>query len=373
MLLVALVLFAQVGNPIVSPPPVPAPNNITVNMTAPPPDPVATAQMNQYLVSNTEYDTASVPVTWATALLAGTNIWTNTPEGAFSDLVAARLRGNARNAAIGLFLLGVLWTGVQLALGSGLGTTTYQQLLPLVIAGFLLAVYSETIIFRSVALCNWLNAQLGDPSLGDFSGTALELPTRPTFTPDGVLHIVEGFLSGLIGSAIYAIVLVILELKLIFREAILMIGSTVMPISGVLFAFGLTKTWGVQLFRLYFGWLFGQPLVVVCLALAGSLLTLMNLTDSVVTWLVKVAVLFAALKMVSFLSGAGLGGGGMFGIAGLLFLLRRAQTMARGSGAAATTSTSPTPAAAVQGGQSGGTGQGSAATGRPWRPAFGTA
>src|SRR5207302_351533 len=162
----------------------------------------------------------------------------------------------------------------------------------------------------------WLCARLAEPSLLDFTGTALALPAQPDVTAPGVVAVPTSFFSGLLTSLLYAIVLLILELKLIFREAVLIVTDVVMPISGVLWAFRITRGWGLQLYRLFFGWLFGQPLVVVCLALGGALLTLFNVTDSAGQVLVKVAILFVALKVVSILAGGGLGGGGLFGLAG---------------------------------------------------------
>jgi hypothetical protein len=381
VLFVGGMLFGQVapgGNAIVTPPaPAPTTSNVTVNITPPPPDPAATRAMYGYVIATTEFDHASAPVDWASGLLKGANIWTRTPAEHFDIDIVKGMRNAARNAALGLFLLGVVWTGLQLAAGSGLGTTSYQQLLPLVIAGFLVAWYAESIGHRAIDLCNWLNERLGNPSLADFSSGPLTMPEQPDSQLPGIVQIPASFFSGVLGSFVFAVVLIVLELKMIFREAILFVTDVVMPISGVLWAFGITRGWGVQLYRLFFGSLYGQPLVVVCLALAGSLLTALNLTDGASQFLVKLAVLFLAIKMVSFLSGAGLGAGGMFGMAGLLFLLRRAQGLTRrgaaSSGGNGQPATPPANTAAVQSGRSSGTGSGDAASGRPWRPAMGTA
>lgn len=367
--------FQQVGNPIVSPPvQTQAPANVSVNITPPPPDPAATAAMYSFSVATLERDHAEAPVNWATGLLSGTNIWTTTPVSHFADGNVRNVRNAARLAALGLFLLAIVWTGAQLAFGAGMGTTSYQLLLPPLFAGFLIAIYSETIIVRSIDLNNWLCNQMGSPSLVSFSGDALRLPERPAAAASpGALEIAASFFEGLIGSVIYAVVLIVLELKMIFREGVLIVGSVAMPLAGVLWAVKMTHGWGVRLFTLFFGWLFSQPLVVACLTLGGTLLTLLNLTDGAGEFLVKVAILFAAIKMVSFFAGGSLGGGAMFGLAGVLFLMRRMQSGMRRAGSQGSSPQAPQPAAAVQPGIANGTGAGTGATGRPWRPAMGAA
>jgi hypothetical protein len=374
----AAMMFAQelpAGNPIVTPPvKVAAPANVTVNITPPAPDPAATQAMYGYVIATTESDHASVPVGWANELLRGANIWTRTPVDHFDTDTARGLRNTARNIGLGLFLLGIIWTGLQLAAGTGLGTSSYQQLLPMVVAGFLVAWYAESIGTRSIDLCNWLNDRLGNPSLADFSSVPLTMPTLPATQVPGVAQIPAAFISGVLGSLVYAVVLIVLLLKMIFREAVLLVTDVVMPVSGILWAFGLTRGWGLKLYRLFFGLLFGQPLVVVCLALAGSLLTSLNLTDTSSQFLVKIAVLFVAIKMVTFF--AGMDGGAFFGIGALLFLLRRASSLTRrssgGGGGSPTPPPFPAPTAAPVGGRAHGTGGGTAATGRPWRPAPGS-
>ncbi len=361
-----------VGNPIVPVQAAPTTNNITVNVTPPPPDPAATQSMYAYTIAVTERDHAAAPVTIATHLLSGANIWTRTPLEHFDIPVVRDLRTAARLAAMGLFILGVLWTGIQLLIGTTTGHTSMQQLLPLVVAGFLLAVYSTTIVHRAVELNNWLCERLGDPSLADFSASALELPETPTASDSsvaGIIAIPAGFISGMVTSVVYAVVLLILELKLIFREGVLLVADVVMPISGILWAFGITRGWGIILFRLFFGWLFGQPLMVAALSLASGLLTLMNLNDGPGQVFVKVAILVLSLKLLSIFAG-GMGGGGMFGLAGLLFLLRRGMGVVRHTSAGGT---APGGAPATGSGMAGGTGTGSAATGRPWRPSLGMA
>lgn len=347
-----------------------APANVT-NVTLPPPDPAATRAMYQYSVATLEHDHAGIPVGWAQTLLAGENIWTRTPPAHFQQDDIKRLRLAARNAALGLFLLGILYTGAQLAFGAASGSTNYQQVLPLVIAGFLVAIYAETIVTRSIDICNWLNERLGNPSLSDFSLTGLTMPEQPDADAPTGLAIPAAFFSGLFTSLLYAIILVILEMKLIFREAVLVVASVVMPLSGILWAFQITRGYGLILYRLFFGWLFGQPMVVVCLAIAGSLLTLMN-TAGPGEVLVKCAILILSIKMISIFA-SGMSPGGMFGLAGLLFLMRRMQSIGRG-GPQNNSSAPPANAPAVQpGGAGGGTGAGAAATGRPWRPALGSA
>src|SRR5207237_800182 len=145
------------------------------------------------------------------------------PADHFDQFLIAGMRNSAKNAALGLFLLGVVWTGLQLAVGSGLGTTSYQQLLPMLVAGFLVAVYADSIAHRAIDLNNWLCARLAEPSLLDFTGTALTLPAQPDVTAPGVVAVPTSFFSGLLTSLLYAIVLLILELKLIFREAVLIV------------------------------------------------------------------------------------------------------------------------------------------------------
>lgn len=368
-------VLAQTGAPIVTPPiQAPAQSNVMVNVTPPPPDPAATAAMYSFSVATVERDHVHAPVTWASSLLSGTNIWTTTPVDHFRSGEVGALRNGVRLAAMGLFLLALIWTGIQLALGSALGTGSAQLLLPPLLVGFLLAVYSDTLAIRSIDLNNWLCERMGTPSLGTFTGDALTLPELPELESPGTNGVPQAVFEGIIGSLVYALVLIVLELKLILREAVLIIGSVVMPIAGVLWAAGITRGWGIILFRLFFGWLFGQPLVVACLALAGSLLGLLNLSDSAGEFLVKIAILFAAIKLVSIFAGGGLGDSGMFGLAGVLFLMRRAQSIARRSSSGGGSAPAPTPPAAPpQPGVAGGTGGGSAATGRPWRPALGGA
>lgn len=368
-----MILAVQV-NPFPQPIPAPAPApNINVTVVPPEPDPVQTQATYDFVTANAEYNHVSIPVGWANGLLAGANIWTRTPSDMLHAPEPARLRGIARTVGLGLFLIGIVWTGLMMAFGTSGGMTAHQQLLPLLIAGFLIAMYAQSISQRSIDLCNWINASFGSPSLTEFSAGPLTLPDRPV-PPTGLgqaASLVAGFFSGLVTSLIFAVILILLEVKMIYREAILLVTSTVMPIAGVLWAFKITRGWGVVLFRLFFGWTFGQPLVVVCLLLAGSLLTLMNLTDGPAEVLVKVAILLLALKVVSLFAGGGLGSGAVFGLAAVMMLARRGMRGVRGGGSS-TPSASPVPSAAVQQGIAGGTGDGSAATGRPWRPAAGT-
>jgi hypothetical protein len=378
------------GNPIVT---VPDPNNggsthtsgggnVTVNVTPPPPDPAATSSMLDYLVSNTEYNHANVPVSMADGLLKGPNIFTNTPWNLINVDQASKLRAVARGIALVLFTLGIVWTGLQLAFGSMTGTTTYQLLLPMMVIGFFLAMFSDTIAVRAVDICNGISADFGDPSLMVFSHDSLTMPPQPQLPsaggPPGILSVPATFFSSLFTSLIYAIVLIVLEVKAIIRMAVLIVTTTVMPISGVLFAFSITRSWGVLLFRSFFGWLFGQPLVVICLSIAGSILTFFNGVDAGAVVLVKLAVLFVAIKAITLFAPGGLGAGSMFGLAGLMFLFRRAGQLTSGmhGGAAAAASTNTPqqpPRAAVQAGQYSGSGNGTAATSRPWRPVYGAA
>jgi hypothetical protein len=369
-----------VGNPIVQPPASPS-ANVTVNVTPPPPDPKATIGMMDFLVANTEYNHANVPVTIASDMLKGPNIWTNTPWNLINVDTAAKLRAVARNIALVLFMLGIVWVGTQMAFGSISGQTSYQLLLPVMGIGFVLAMFSDTIAVRSVDICNSLNAAFGDPSLMTFSGDALTMPPQPQIPgvtqpegPPGIIGVPATFFSSMLTSLLYGIVLIILELKMVVRDGVLIVTTTLMPISGVLFAFSITRGWGVMLYRSFFGWLFGQPIVVICLSIASSLLTFFNGVDSGATVLVKLAVLFMALKAVTIFAPAGMGAGSMFGLAGLLFLFRRAQqaTSSLRSGAG-TAAAPPSSAPAVQPASYGGTGSGTAATGRPWRPAYGMA
>jgi hypothetical protein len=372
-------IFAQVvGSPIVqAPAQAPAQTqtqaqggggtSITVN--APPLDPIASQALFNYNMANTELDHGSVPVTWASSLLSGNNIWTQTPLDHLQNPAIRNVREKAHAAALALFVLAIIWTGIQLALGTGLGTTSYQQLFPVFIAGFLICAYADPIVTMATNLNNWLCSVLGGGSLADFSSAPLELPDRPVF--DSQTPVPVAFFMGLIGSFIYAIVLILLELKLIFREAVLWITTAAMPIAGVLWAVEITKGWGGKLLGLFFGWLFGQPLLVLALGLASSLLTVLNLSDGAGAVLVKFGILIAALKIISIFAPSGLGSGFTFGLAGMFLLMRRMGHFGRNTAAAPP---AQQPAAAVQpGGPGGGTGGGGAATGRPWRPALGTA
>lgn len=370
------VLFLQVvGNPIV-PQPAPAPSNITVHVETPPPpppDPIATQAMYDYVTTNDRYNQVEVPVGWAQGLLGHENIWTRTPTGYRDDGAFGQLRRGVRVLAMGLFLLAILWTGGQLLLGSMMSATGYEQLLPALLAGFLIAVFSDLIVRRSIDLNNWMCAVLGQPSLADFSASGLAMPPRPEPPQPGVgpLQLAAGFASGLFTSLLYSIALVIIEVKMIYRQAVLIVTDVAMPAAGALWAVKITRGYGSVLFRLFFGWLFGQPLLVLCLGLAGTLLGLMNVHDGPAEVLIKLTILLIAIKAISLFAGGGLGSGAIFGIASLLMLMRRSQHMFRGS--SGQRSQPPSPAPAVVAGSAGGTGQGTAATGRPWRPALGTA
>lgn len=369
------------GNPIIEAPKPSSTTNVTVNVTPPPPDPAATQAMLDFMVANTEYNHANVPDTIASGLLKAPNIWTQTPWDAVNLDIVQKLRNVARGIALGLFLLGIVWIGNQLAFGSLTGSTNYQQLFPMVVMGFALAFYSDTLAHRMIDLNNWICAAIGDPSLSGFTADALKLPDQPTLPgaspgPPGIIGVPASFFSGLLTTVLYAIVLILLEVKLIIRDGILAVASVVMPISGALWAFSITRGWGTLLYRMFFGWLFGQPMVVICLAIASSLFTFFNNVDGPAQVFIKIAVLFMAMKSVTIFASGSLGQGGAFGIASLLFLLRRAQHVARaagGSGTAASPSANPEPRAATMGGRSNGQGDGEAATGRAWRPSYGTA
>lgn len=387
-MLVGLVLLFQVQmTPPITPPSTPrvetdsptqaqsspTVNNISVNVTPPPPDPEAVAAMYQFTTAQTQHDYAAVPVGWADSLLQGENIWTHTPTGPLADPTVKKVRNAARYIAMGLFTLAIIWTGIQLLLGTSLGTSTYQTLLPPLVGGFLIAMYSELIAFRMIELVNWMNSAIVAVDLPTFTADALTLPARPEINPEvpGIVSVPAGFVGGLVTSTLYALFLLVLEAKMILREGVIVVGTTIMPVSGILWAVAITHGWGVKMLALFFGWLFSQPLVVACLALSGSLLSLF-LTEGPAVILVKIAILFLAIKLASFL-GASLGGSGMFGLAGLLFLLRRTGALARRSGGG-TSPASPAPAAPpAVAGMAGGTGGGTGATGRAWRPAYGAA
>lgn len=346
--------------------------NVTVNVTPPPPDPQAVANMYDYSVASAEHSHASVPVNWATGLLSSDNIWTSTPWSLINIDTAQRVRNAARNVALSLFVLGILWTGMNLLFGQLTSTTTYQQLLPAVMIGFILAMYSENIAHRMVDLCNWLNVQLGDPTMTGFVGQSLAMPERPALpTNEGIVGIPASFFSGLASSLLMAIILLILELKLIFRDGILIVTTAVMPLSGILYAFSITRGWGQTLYRLFFGWLFGQPLVVVCLAISASVMTFFNNVDSGVQVLVKLVVAFIAIKALTIFAGGGLGSGSIFGLGALLMLMRRMRSGANNVRGAVASAPEQRPLHVSP--ANGGTGSGTAATARPWRPSFGTA
>lgn len=370
MLLVAvasLFLQVQVGLPMQQQ--AQSSPNVTVNVVPPPPDPVATQGMYDFVTANDRYSAVEVPVGWAQGLLGHENIWTQTPTSYRNDGAFGTFRRGVRLIAIALFLLGILWTGGGLAFGSVTGSTGYLQLLPLMLAGFLIAMYSDMIVTRTIDLNNWMCRVLGQPNLTEFSHAGLTLPDRPEPPIAGSpFELAAGFVSGLLTSLFYSIVLLIIEVKMIYRQAILIVTDVAMPVAGALWAFKLTRGWGIILFRLFFGWLFGQPLLVLCLGLAGTLLGLMNVHDGPAEVLVKLAILLVAIKSISLFAGGGLGSGALFGIASLVMLARRGGGMFR-RGTPAPTGGAPATGAGIAGGQ----GVGTAATNRPWRPALGTA
>src|SRR4051794_2372965 len=119
-----LFMQAAPGNVIVVPPaPEPKPSNVSVNVTPPAPHPAALRGATNFAIDSWEFDHASVPVNWANALLKGQNIWTTTPAAWFQNFIVAGMRNSAKFAAMGLFLIGIVWTGVQLIWGTGMGTT----------------------------------------------------------------------------------------------------------------------------------------------------------------------------------------------------------------------------------------------------------
>jgi hypothetical protein len=174
-------------------------------------------------------------------------------------------------------------------------------------------------------------------------------------------------------SALYALVLIVLELKMIGREAIILVTTTVMPIAGALWAVGLTHGWGSLLFRMFFGWLYSQPLVVVCLALSGSLLGLFQ-TDGPGTIFVKIAILLTALSMAGIFA-VGTSFGSSLGVGALIVMMRRTAGMVSSrlpSGGGSAPSAPAAPAGPAVAGVARGSGGGTAATQRAWRPAMGT-
>jgi hypothetical protein len=347
-----------------------------VQVVPQPPDPAAVSAMYQMTIAQDRHDIASVPVNLATDMLQGENIWTHTPTSPLADEPWNTIRRAARVVSLSLFGLAIVWTGIQIALGTATGMGSAMLLLPQLIAGFMLAWYAELISIRAIELCNAINGMMTDTTLPSFTGEALLLPERPTIDAEtpGIIAVPAGFMAGLFSSGLYALVLIVLEVKMIFRQAIIIVATTVMPIAGALWAVGLTHGWGTLLFRMFFGWLFAQPLVVACLALSASMLGLFQ-TDGPGVIFVKTSILLVAISMAGIFAVGVTGGGSAFNLGALMLIMRRTTGMVSsrlGRFGGGSSPAPPTPSAPVQPGMARGTGGGTAASSRAWRPAFGT-
>jgi len=364
MFVMLVALFLQVGNPIVTPPELPsvqtsAPQNVTVNVTmvAPEPDPAAVNALYDPLVARTTHGFAEVPTTWANALLGGPNIWTRTPHEYTVDIDGARrVRGAARTVMLALLGAAIVWTGTSIAFGSVTGSQGHLMLLPILAAGFALAWYADDVLTVSVAAVNAVNEALGSSDLSTFSGRALDLPRVPEADDTTQLVTVPvGFLGSVLGSAVYAVILVLLEVQLVMRSAWLIVLGAVFPIASLLWAVPLTHAFGTTMLRMFFGMLIAQPLIVVALQLAGGLAGGWNGAPDIAQVLVRIGVLLVALQVLRMFGGANLGIGGLLGVGAVLLGARqvgRVIRTVRGGSA-------PPPPAPAR-------------AGRAWRPAFGS-
>jgi hypothetical protein len=251
----AIVLFLQIGPPVITPPAnVTVQNNVTVQV--PEPDPQATADMAAWSFQGIIINVmAPTLVQWTNSLLEVPDFFRTTPPDLTYNHDAVKgMAEVVRTVAFGLFALVVLGFGVALMLGQqpSFGRPLY---------GAALALGNLFWWQWGVDLNNVINTAIAAPELGSIVRPHLTLPALTT-------NPAEAFGPALLVVA-YAIVCLLLIGAMAFRlgllDILIVVGSLALLCKGSELSERFTATYA----SMATGTLFAQTMVVVALKLSA--------------------------------------------------------------------------------------------------------
>ncbi len=307
MLLAVLVFFAQVGNPIVTPPQNTTTTTqiIDVHVIPPDPDPELISEAG---VTTTNAITvqlfAPTLVQWANDAINMADIFTRTPpEWTFQNSVVRSLALGVTAIAMSLVVLFVVAAGFGHMLGQG---ASYGRLAYGGVLSGLNLLWWEIGITLNNAIC----AAIAAPTLGSIVREHLALPSLTT-------NPVEAFGPSVI-VIVYAVVALLLVFSLVFRLALIDILIIVGSLALVTKSAEQTDSWASRYTSLAAGTLFSQIAIVICLRLAP---VLGGIGTGFVGTILGIAVLLLARKMPSMFGASHHSSGGS-GI-GKFLILRR--------------------------------------------------
>jgi hypothetical protein len=350
-LLLGLFLLLQVtGNPIVSPPPrsapetAPAPSTrsggTTVNVTIPPPDPQLVAQSAQdaapYAVGG-----GLIPVVQglsdALSSLVNLEPWSQTPKDMTTgNPDVQHVNGLLRNVAIAGLVLVLAWAGL-IAVGGpifGADPLVVMELIPRVLFCFGLAIFSLSLLERSIDLSNAVTGAIGSQDLSGFFVTDTSAPAE--LPPFGTLASLAGPLVSLIVGLVYLLAALATLGWLWMRDVLLGILVAVAPLFLLLLAIPRLEHFGRRWAVLYGAALISNIPIVVALELGKPFIDLAHGASSLLQLLLRIGVLLLIPTLFHLFGHAGPNGPSLLGLALLARLGRGAMTgMARGGPAGA--------------------------------------
>lgn len=342
------VTYAQ-GFPVPAPAPAPAPGPTIVNVTVTPPPPDLQETVATYVMFMAVgiYDGAGIPIDFSQSLLGAPNIYTDTPDDIVLGLSGApEIRNALRIGALSILAIIVVIGGAQITFGSISGVPTWMFVLPGIVLGFAFVWFSDDILRWGLGSNRAINQTIGAANLNTFTGNSMRLPQLPTMT-SVITPLSAGFLASVVLAGVYGLILLLLLLKLWERLVILIILATAMPLAFVTWVLPQTRALGQPIIVQFFGWLFSQVFLVICLKLASSLLSIATGMPDMGQTLLKLGILLAGYRLIGFPAHASIPGGGLIEIIAITKLLgARAAAVAslvKGGGSSAP---APRPAAA---------------------------
>lgn len=293
MVIFAVLLFMQ-GSPIVPPQPVTVRNEITVNVEAPPPDPVAISQAStQSFQAIIVSLAAPTLVSWVDGLLNTPDFARTTPPDLTYNHPAVRnLADQVRLVAGALIALAVFALGLSHALSQH---PPFGRLLFAV----LLMVGDLAWWQIGIDINNAINAGVAAPPMVDLIRPHLALPA---ITADPIAAFGPAVMV-----IVYALVALMLLISLAFRLALIDILIAIGPLALLCAATEQTQGLYQRYTSLAVGTLFSQVLIVVCLRLAP---VIGALGTGVAGSILGIVVLLLARRMPNLLSSADRGGSG---------------------------------------------------------------
>lgn len=304
----AWIVFAQAGNPIVSPP-APAPNVTVRNeitVTAPPPDPQAIADASvQSFQAVVVQLVAPTMVKWVDDLLNVPDfIRTTPPDLTYNNPAVKQLADQVRLVAMAMVALVVLALGISHMLGQG--ASYGRGIYAVILAAFDLLWWQI-----GIDLNNGITNGIAAPPIRDLIKPHLNLPE---LTSDPAAAFAPAVLV-----IVYAVVALLLLISLAFRLGLIDILIAIGPLALLCAATEQSSSFQSRYVGLAVGTLFSQVGIVLALRLAPILGTMVS---GVAGTILGIAVLLLARQMPSMLAGASRSGGGVN--LGALVLLRRA-------------------------------------------------